>query len=474
MVDYDLGKVVGDKGETGNGIASITLYSTSGKVKTYRITYTDGSTFDFQVRDGNDASVTVDSSLSSTSVNPVQNKVINSALDGKASSSHSHSIGDVSSLQSSLDGKSDTGHTHTKSNITDFAHTHDDRYYTESETDTLLSGKASSSHSHSKSDITDFPSIPSASSTTPSADTTNGSVGTGSTYARSNHTHPKSSLYAEASHTHTKAEITDFPTTMTPSSHSHGSLSNTGTLNSDITSVNKVAVTDSSNNLKTIAKLPFANLNITKANITGLGIPSQDTTYAVVNATENGLMSSTDKSKLDGIATGATKNVIDTALSSTSTNAVQNKVINTALAGKASSSHTHTKSQITDFSHTHDDRYFTESEMNTKLALKQDKSGLAWTPIKLANNRIILYYNDYYCSLEIKGDFTPTVANAWTNLTGSTLDSAYRPATSVTTFNDGDVLIRFKVNSEGTIQYYSPQTFSSANTLRAVLNWVRH
>ena len=139
MVDYDLGKVVGDKGDTGNGIASITLHSTSGKVKTYRVTYTDGSTFDFQVRDGSDASVTVDSSLSSSSTNPVQNKVINSALNGK----------------------SDTGHTHTKSNITDFAHTHDDRYYTESETDTLLSGKASSSHSHTKSDITDFPSIPS-------------------------------------------------------------------------------------------------------------------------------------------------------------------------------------------------------------------------------------------------------------------------------------------------------------------------
>lgn len=161
MVDYDLGKVVGDKGETGNGIASITLYSTSGKVKTYRITYTDGSTFDFQVRDGNDASVTVDSSLSSTSTNPVQNKIINSALNGKASSSHSHSISDVSSLQSSLDGKSDTGHTHTKSNITDFAHTHDDRYYTESETDNLLSGKANTSHTHTKSQITDFPSIPS-------------------------------------------------------------------------------------------------------------------------------------------------------------------------------------------------------------------------------------------------------------------------------------------------------------------------
>lgn len=47
-------------------------------------------------------------------------------------------------------------------------------------------------------------SVPSASSTTPSADTLNGSVGTGVTWARSNHTHPKSSLYAEASHTHSQ------------------------------------------------------------------------------------------------------------------------------------------------------------------------------------------------------------------------------------------------------------------------------
>lgn len=40
---------------------------------------------------------------------------------------------------------------------------------------------------------------------------------------------------------------------------------------------------------------------------------------------------------------------IDTALSATSTNPVQNKVINTALSGKANSSHTHSKSDITDF-----------------------------------------------------------------------------------------------------------------------------
>src|SRR5574344_1083379 len=41
--------------------------------------------------------------------------------------------------------------------------------------------------------------------------------------------------------------------------------------------------------------------------------------------------------------------VIDSTLSATSTNGLQNKVIKTALDGKANSSHTHTKSQITDF-----------------------------------------------------------------------------------------------------------------------------
>ena len=38
------------------------------------------------------------------------------------------------------------------------SHTHDDRYYTETEMDSKLSGKANSSHTHTKSQITDFPS----------------------------------------------------------------------------------------------------------------------------------------------------------------------------------------------------------------------------------------------------------------------------------------------------------------------------
>lgn len=52
----------------------------------------------------------------------------------------------------------------------------------------------------------------------------------------------------------------------------------------------------------------------------------------------NGLMSSTDKSKLDGIAEGANKITVDSTLSNTSTNPLQNKSIYTALQGKASTS----------------------------------------------------------------------------------------------------------------------------------------
>lgn len=65
-------------------------------------------------------------------------------LNGKANSSHSHSISNITNLQSTLNSKSDTGHTH------------DDRYYTETEMNTKLNGKANSSHTHSIGDVTNL------------------------------------------------------------------------------------------------------------------------------------------------------------------------------------------------------------------------------------------------------------------------------------------------------------------------------
>lgn len=61
----------------------------------------------------------------------------------------------------------------------------------------------------------------------------------------------------------------------------------------------------------------------------------ENTTYGVASTTANGLLSKEDKAKLDGIATGANKTVVDTELSATSTNPVQNKAVNAAVAAKA-------------------------------------------------------------------------------------------------------------------------------------------
>ena len=85
----------GAKGDTGNGISSITKTGSSGLVDTYTITFTDGTSTTFNVtngKDGSGADIDVDSELSTTSTNPVQNKVIATALDSKANTSSLASV----------------------------------------------------------------------------------------------------------------------------------------------------------------------------------------------------------------------------------------------------------------------------------------------------------------------------------------------------------------------------------------------
>ena len=70
---------------------------------------------------------------------------------------------------------------------------------------------------------------------------------------------------------------------------------------------------------------------VQKSDITALGIPSSNTTYALASASSNGLMSSTQYSKLSGIESGANKTTVDSTLSGTSANPVQNKILYVAL-----------------------------------------------------------------------------------------------------------------------------------------------
>lgn len=74
--------VDGVDGQDGVSVTGVTLLSTSGLDKTYRMSFSDNTYFDFVVSDGAAGSLpNVDTSLSSTSTNPVQNKVIKAALD---------------------------------------------------------------------------------------------------------------------------------------------------------------------------------------------------------------------------------------------------------------------------------------------------------------------------------------------------------------------------------------------------------
>lgn len=175
--------------------------------------------------------------------------------------------------------------------------------------------------------------------------------------------------FATANHSHSYNDLTNKPTI--PSAYTHPASHPA----SMITGLSDVATSGSYNDLTNKPTIPSAYTHptytakssglykvtvdatghvsaatpATKADITALGIPGTDTntTYSAATTSAPGLMSASDKSKLDGIATGANKITVDSALSSSSTNPVQNKVINTALAGKAASSHNHALSAIT-------------------------------------------------------------------------------------------------------------------------------
>ena len=84
----------------------------------------------------------VQDNLTSTATNQSlsanQGKVLKGLLDGKAATSHTHDdrYYTESEMNAKLNGKANA------------SHTHDDRYYTESEMNAKLNGKANSSHTH--------------------------------------------------------------------------------------------------------------------------------------------------------------------------------------------------------------------------------------------------------------------------------------------------------------------------------------
>ena len=173
---------------------------------------------------------------------------------------------------------------------------------------------------------------------------------------------------ANTSHTHTISQITNLQTTLdgkAASSHTH-SISQISGLQTELDSkLESVSLADLgiTATAAELNKLDGCTATVTELNYVD-GVTSNIQTQLNGKAASSHTHTASQVSGLATVATSGSYNdltnkpsiptaiTVDSALSSTSTNPVQNKVINSALAGKAASSHTHTSANITDLEST--------------------------------------------------------------------------------------------------------------------------
>lgn len=254
-------------------------------------------------------------------------------------------------INAKLDGKSNTGHTH------------DDRYYTEAEINTKLNGKAPNEHTHQYLSLYEarpaninftkstngtgamFHFVATSSTTTgkPPADSSilqlnwDNSGGRDSQLALSTTANPHvyyrnqqngtwgnwstlldnlnyTDYVAKKEHTHTKSQITDFPASLKNPTALTIQTNGTTAVIYDGSAAKTVNITKGNIGLGNVDNTADANKSVKYATSAGnaskvnnhtvnIDVPANakftDTTYGVATASSNGLMSSTDKTKLD-------------------------------------------------------------------------------------------------------------------------------------------------------------------------------
>lgn len=355
-----LASLKGDKGDTGASGANITASEVLTKLKTV-----DGqnSGLDADMLDGHDTTYFATATQLAGKADAAHThsqyatnddvEALETEVAGKANSTHSHAQSDITGLATALGNKANASHTHETGDITGL--------------DTALSGKAAASHTHSLDDVSEttakkimtadertklsgiaaganktvVDTAMSSTSTNPVQNkAVNSALGnkvdkvTGKGLSTNDYTtDEKTKLAGIAAGANKYTHPTSHPASM-------------------ITGLADVATTGSYNDLsnKPTTMTPTAHTHA-QSDVTGLatalsGKADTGHTHGAASTTANGFMSKEDKTKLNGIATGANKTTVDTALSASSTNPVQNKVINTALAGKASTSHNHNSAYI--------------------------------------------------------------------------------------------------------------------------------
>ena len=141
--------------------------------------------------------------------------------------------------------------------------------------------------------------------------------------------------------------VTGKPSSYTPSSHTHGNITNAGAIG---TTANKPLITTTNGVITTGSFGTTAN-TFCEGNDSRLSDARTPTahTHSASDIT-SGLATVATSGSYEDLTNKPTIPVIDSALSSTSTNGLQNKVIKTALDGKANSTHSHNVSDITNLS----------------------------------------------------------------------------------------------------------------------------
>ena len=242
-------------------------------------------------------------------------------------------------LKGLVDGKAASGHTH------------DDRYYTESEVDSKLDGKANTNHSHSAFGKATADAAGSAGYVPAPAKGQQGqylrgdgtwATPTDTTYGdATTSAHglmtaaDKAKLNGIASNANNYSHPTSAGNKHIPAGGSAGqilrwSADGTATWGADNNTTYSIfkGASSSAAGGSGLVPPPAAGSQSTKyLRADGTWTEPPNTTYGNATTGSSGLMSSSDKSKLDGIASGANKTVVDNALSQGSANPVANSAI---------------------------------------------------------------------------------------------------------------------------------------------------
>ena len=334
-----------------------------------------------------------------------------------ATTSHTHS--NYAALSHTHDEYANASHTHTE--YANASHTHDDRYFTEAEVNTKLATKADATHTHDSA----YDAIGSAASALASAkvytdaaiDDVNDTVATkANASALTSHTgnttvHITSTERTNWNAAKSHADTAHAPANAEENQNAFSNIAVNGTvISADAKSDTLTLVAGSNVTITPDAtgdSITISSANTVYSHPTTSGnkhIPSggssgqilrwgadgtavwgsdNNTTYSNATSTASGLMSNTDKTKLDGIAEGANNYVLPSA--GTSLGGVKTGGDVTISAGVITvndDSHNHTIANVDGLqsaldakatsSHTHNDVYYTETEIDTMMSGKAD------------------------------------------------------------------------------------------------------